>query len=143
MTTPNAITLALEILREDMRAMVECHAHPDTGVIPPDEPEAREAFDRYCAAINGLEALPDTLTSRLQQQCTDWGTYWRAPDAHGVELTPEQALQLLRTALGVEVEIKTPASRQCKLIECLGRPRCAVCVAIKKDAAMGGQKEQG
>ena len=75
----------------------------------------------------------DTLQQRLQQQCTDWGAYWRAPDAHGVELTPEQALELLRTALGVEVEIKLPASRQCKLIECLGRPRCASCLAM--DAA--------
>ena len=75
-------------------------------------------------------AAPDTLTQRLQQQCVDWGAYWRASDAHGVELTPEQALELLRTALGVEVEIKTPATRQRKLIECLGRPRCASCLAM-------------
>jgi len=78
-------------------------------------------------------ADPDTLTQRLQQQCVEWGAYWRAPDAHGVELTPEQALELLRTALGVEVEIKPPASRNCRLIECLGRPRCASCLAM--DAA--------
>lgn len=74
--------------------------------------------------------MPDTLTTRLQQQCVNWGVYWRAPDAHGVFLTPEQALILLREALGVEVEIKPPASRTCKLIECLGRPRCASCLAM-------------
>ena len=77
--------------------------------------------------------MADTLTQQLQRQCVEWGAYWRAPDAHGVELTPEQALQLLRTALGVEVEIKPPPSRNCKLIECLGRPRCASCLAM--DAA--------
>jgi hypothetical protein len=47
-----------------------------------------------------------TLTQRLQQKCSDWGTYWRAPDAHGVVLTLDQALELLRDALGVEVEFK-------------------------------------
>jgi hypothetical protein len=45
-----------------------------------------------------------TLTERLQQKCSDWGAYWRASDAHGVVLTLEQALELLRDALGVEVE---------------------------------------
>lgn len=47
------------------------------------------------------------LTERLQQKCSDWGTYWRAPDAHGVVLTQEQALELLRDALGVEVEFSS------------------------------------
>lgn len=75
-------------------------------------------------------AAPDTLRERLQRQCVAWGAYWRASDAHGVELTPEQALQLLREALGVEVEIKPTQSRSCKLIECLGRPRCASCLAM-------------
>jgi hypothetical protein len=51
------------------------------------------------------EAQP-SLTERLQQKCSDWGTYWRAPDAHGVVLTQEQALELLRDALGVEVELQ-------------------------------------
>jgi hypothetical protein len=83
---------------------------------------------------------PETLTEQLQRQCVEWGAYWRAPDAHGVELTPEQALQLLRTALGVEVEIKPPAMRQCKLIECLGRQRCASCLAM--DAAYPAQAKR-
>jgi hypothetical protein len=56
------------------------------------------------------------LAQRLQQQCVDWGTYWRASDAHGVELTLEQALELLRTALGVEVDIK-PAPSGCKRLD--------------------------
>lgn len=62
-TPPTALDLALEALREDRRALVDGHAHPDTGVIPPDEPEARTALDRYCAAINGLEALRAALAS--------------------------------------------------------------------------------
>ena len=52
----------------------------------------------------------DTLCKRLQQQCSDWGTYWRAPDAHGVILSIEQASELLQEALGVEVEIPAPGS---------------------------------
>ena len=54
-------------------------------------------------------AQADNLTTELQQRCSDWGVYWRAPDAHGVVLTVEQAAELLRDALGVEVEIKSPA----------------------------------
>lgn len=53
---------------------------------------------------NGL-----TLSDRLQLKCSGWGTYWRAPDAHGVILNIEQASELLRDALGVEVEIKSAA----------------------------------
>lgn len=45
----------------------------------------------------------------LQQKCSDWGTYWRAPDAHGVKLSIEQAVELLQDALNVEVEIKLAA----------------------------------
>ncbi len=55
-----------------------------------------------------------TLRDELQQKCVDWGVYWRASDAHGVDLTHEQALELLRDALGVEVEIKAqPSSPDC------------------------------
>jgi hypothetical protein len=46
---------------------------------------------------------------QMQQMCSDWGAYWRAPDAHGVDLSHEQALELLRFALGVEVDIAAPA----------------------------------
>lgn len=46
----------------------------------------------------------DTLRAQLQQQCSDWQVYWRAPDAHGVTLSQDQALVLLRNALGVEVD---------------------------------------
>lgn len=48
----------------------------------------------------------DTLCQRLQQRCSDWGVYWRAPDSHGVDLTLWQAEELLRDTLGVEVAIK-------------------------------------
>lgn len=91
---PTPIALALEILREDMRALVDCHAHPDTGAIPPDEPEARAAFDRYCEAINGLEALsaalpspaptPAALAARLLEHAA-------VHDAEASPYSPEQA----------------------------------------------------
>lgn len=42
----------------------------------------------------------------MQRRCVEWGAYWRAPDAHGVSLSLKQATELLRDALGVEVEIK-------------------------------------
>ncbi|HBG30771.1 MAG TPA: hypothetical protein DDW98_09100 [Gammaproteobacteria bacterium] len=45
------------------------------------------------------------MVRQLQQRCVDWGVYWRAPDAHGVNLTHAQAVELLRDVLGVEVEI--------------------------------------
>lgn len=50
-------------------------------------------------------AISGDLRGSLQKKCYDWGTYWRAADAHGVNLTKEQALEILRDALGVEVEI--------------------------------------
>lgn len=55
------------------------------------------------------EAMAPSLREQLQQQCSDWGAYWRASDAHGVELTREQAVELLARAVGVEVEIAHPA----------------------------------
>jgi hypothetical protein len=54
-------------------------------------------------------AEPLSLTQRLQQRCSDWGAYWRAQDAHGVDLTHDQAVELLRDALGVEVAIAPAA----------------------------------
>ncbi len=51
------------------------------------------------------DRTPDDLCGKLQQKCVDWNTYWRAPDAHGVNLSIEQSLELLRDALGVEVAI--------------------------------------
>lgn len=44
---------------------------------------------------------------RLQQKCSDWGTYWRESDAHGVNLNIGQAIEILQDALGVEVDIYT------------------------------------
>lgn len=61
------------------------------------------------AALSGGEAVASKgLRDELQTKCSAWGTYWRAPDAHGVILPIEQATELLRDALAVEVEITTP-----------------------------------
>lgn len=56
-------------------------------------------------AASAREQAVDDLCQRLQQKCSDWNTYWRAPDAHGVILSQDQAQELLRDALGVEVDI--------------------------------------
>lgn len=69
--------------------------------------------DAMAAALSASPAAPEqasgehpvTLTDVLQKRCYEWGVYWRSSDAHGVKLTTEQALELLRDALGVEVEI--------------------------------------
>lgn len=98
--------------------------HPSFGEYAFDiSPEERAAVKRYSMGffqgapamfehLDGKyvkwEDVQPTLTERLQQRCSDWGAYWRAPDGHGVELTHEQALELLRDALGVEVEFRTP-----------------------------------
>lgn len=54
----------------------------------------------------GKTMKPETLRVELQKMCSAWGAYWRGSDAHGVELTTEQAVELLQNALNVEVEIK-------------------------------------
>ncbi len=65
----------------------------------------RHGLDHVAFAWKIQQQADGDLTRRLQQQCSDWGSYWRAPDAHGVQLSHEQATELLRNALGVEVEI--------------------------------------
>ncbi len=76
------------------------------ATMPGFDPAIVESEPLFIAADRAERAAPTpTLTTRLQQQCSDWGVYWRAPDAHGVELSIEQAAELLRDALGVEVEI--------------------------------------
>ena len=69
-------------------------------------PEIADAVIKLTNAATTARGVVDGLCERLQQKCSDWGTYWRAPDAHGVDLSLDQALELLRDALGVEVEIK-------------------------------------
>jgi hypothetical protein len=71
-------------------------------------------YDESAATPTAPQVQPpaDTLCQQLQQRCSDWGVYWRASDAHGVDLTLDQALELLRDALGVEVEIKAAAQVQ-------------------------------
>ena len=60
---------------------------------------------------------PETLRSELQKKCSAWGAYWRGSDAHGVELTTEQAVELLQNALNVEVEIKDEEPEQAQPAE--------------------------
>lgn len=53
-------------------------------------------------------------TREWQMRCLAVGfKYWRAPDDHGVECTPEQAAQLLAEVLGVAVEIKPIPAIHC------------------------------
>lgn len=71
--------------------------------------EAPEDADLVAKGMERLREAPaqaqQSMTHELQQQCSDWGVYWRASDAHGVDLSMEQAEELLRRALGVEVAI--------------------------------------
>jgi hypothetical protein len=60
----------------------------------------------------GKTMKPETLRVELQKMCSAWGAYWRGSDAHGVELTTEQAIELLQNALNVEVEIKDEDAEQ-------------------------------
>jgi hypothetical protein len=107
--------------KQDRSIVVIAPGRGDVGcVVGPNESQPRtipsEVLYLLCSAL--LAARPgnvepqqpspaaDTLTARLQQQCSDWGAYWRASDAHGVDLTQAQAVELLREALGVEVAIK-------------------------------------
>lgn len=48
---------------------------------------------------------PRDLRDRMQHKCVEWGVYWRASDAHGIQVNVEQATELLADAVGVEVEI--------------------------------------
>ena len=63
-----------------------------------------------------------SLREELQQQCSAWGTYWRASDSHGVVLTQAQAVELLENALGVEVEVKATACTTCDDKGMIGGP---------------------
>ena len=65
------------------------------------------AVEKLYAAQSNSESAYD-YCGRLQMRCCEWGVYWRASDAHGVNLSHEQALELLRDVLGVEVEIAAP-----------------------------------
>ena len=78
---------------------IECIVDPI--VIEPDHDTAITAWNTRAPIAEGGEGL----CARLQGKCSDWGTYWRAPDAHGVQLSHAQAVELLVEALGVEVEI--------------------------------------
>ena len=92
---------------------------------------------------------PHDLRDGLQRKCSAWGVYWRAPDAHGVIVTVEQATELLADAVGVEVEITTPPrhpadeGKDALCIHC-GRPTmhignvCFTCSKAAKNALQAG-----
>lgn len=58
-------------------------------------------------SADAAAAPPVAKREDWQQKALDHGfTYWRAPDAHGVECTTSQAVNFLQDVLGVEVEIE-------------------------------------
>lgn len=105
-------------------------ASPGEQAPPPNTPAARWLSDRNgcatqewkdgfntCASYYARATSPESAQERAegvhgvscreewQKRCVEAGfKYWRAPDAHGVECTHEQALALLRDLLGVEVD---------------------------------------
>jgi hypothetical protein len=129
-----AVTEAFEAVKEFARSTPMAGAEPpkqgeekrckncdDTGDVHSIDGEWRGIC--HCPAGDSMRGLSACVTCGapsvepapslqdiLQQQCSDWGVYWRAPDAHGVELSCKQALELLRTALRVEVDIVAPSS---------------------------------
>jgi len=97
----------------DYHAAVRAAERPEAAAIKESLTTQPAATPEESSAVGAAEPVPapvqpDTLSQRLQRRCVEMGTYWRAPDAHGVNLTTEQATELLRDALGVEVEIATP-----------------------------------
>ena len=113
------------------------------------------------AAIEGALASPpapkemqaESMRERLQKQCSAWGAYWRASDAHGVELTKPQAIELLQDALGVEVEIKDNGCQTCDGTGMIGGPSyyspdeggvpCLDCAAPSPDGKAEQAEAQG
>lgn len=78
------------------------HQRLDEAGVPADPDSPHKAAG--CRVGGRLDVALKSYRD-LQRRCVDWGAYWRAPDAHGVHLTSEQAVELLRDVLGVEVEI--------------------------------------
>jgi Lar family restriction alleviation protein len=89
-------------------ACKSCPADVQAQDYTPDDARAIELWNARLAPLPASEWVPETASAfctRMQQKCSDWGTYWRAPDAHGVDLTNAQAVELLADVLGVEVAI--------------------------------------
>ncbi|NDZ11541.1 hypothetical protein C7T35_01170 [Variovorax sp. WS11] len=96
----------------------------------PDAAKLRELANKLGipSAVEPVAVMEaDTLRSQLQKQCSEWGTYWRASDSHGVELTKPQAIELLGNALGVEVEIKDNGCATCDGTGMIGGEPCPDC----------------
>lgn len=92
--------------------------HESISVLLAAAPPVAQPASQHVPEVHfGKTMKPETLRSELQKKCSAWGTYWRGPDAHGVELTTEQAVELLQNALNVEVEIKGEEPEQAQLAE--------------------------
>ena len=127
MTTPSPKTLP-----DTVKLVIEVHRPPagceNIGFAIKITPSllAEGAAEYAALAAQPIGVIPegaDTLRKKLQRQCSDWGTYWRAPDSHGVEFSLAQAIELLENALGVEVEVKFPGVHTA-ILEALQHYRC-------------------
>ena len=68
-------------------------------------------------APKATPAPHDTLCQRLQQRCSDWGVYWRAADAHGVDLSHAQAVaQTLTERLEADLRGRFPSARIARVV---------------------------
>jgi len=77
------------------------------------------------------------LAEHLRQRCRAWGICWQASDAQGVILTRHQALELLRDALGVEVELERERDHRAESLAMMIRMLCShTCNAKTRERAM-------
>jgi hypothetical protein len=115
-TAPDAPRLAevAQALEASAEWMLHGRRNGDPLLSTPDMVDAAR-FIR--AALAAPQAVPDTLCKQLQRKCCDMGVYWRASDAHGVDVTPDQAAELLREALAVEVNISAPPQEQAEPVK--------------------------
>lgn len=77
--------------------------------------QSGRSWNTRAPRVEGGEGAPaatnETTRTDWQARCQELGfKYWRAPDAHGVECSVEQATELLSQVLGVGVEISTEAN---------------------------------
>lgn len=92
-----------EEFRSLRKTLIELAAAPTPPAVNPASDAGSSGH--LAACDGGGVTQPESLTTRLQRKCSAWGTYWRAPDSHGVEISLAQAVDLLEDALGVEVTV--------------------------------------
>lgn len=100
-TMDQADNEAFERARYQFRAAT----HPETILALLNELEA--------AAADKKDSTRRWSREDVQNKAIEHGLkYWRAPDAHGVEGTKQQTIDLLQDLLGVEVEIQDASQDQ-------------------------------